>query len=230
MYVCVVSRVSLHEHGVTAEGIDGCYDCTSEVYILERYLERYPQMTAVALGSQLDAQPAVHKPATQLRLDTTRFNDPKWIASRALRAARLQQAAPTVGSDGQPLTAEEQEAALQLAEHELEQAEMADQAAAAAASSSSSSSAAAAAAPSAAGEGGMGDDAAAAAAAAASSASSANAATLPPPRNALEALKQNVGKFSQELSRRLTHTGLRTLATINNTVIKRAAFSRKNRL
>jgi hypothetical protein len=80
-----------------------------------------------------------------------------------------------------------------------------------------------------------------AAAAAASSSSTAAAASSSSPSDSmgdavatadlspLEQLKVNVGKFSQELSRRLTHGGTRTLATLNSAVIKRAAFSRKNR-
>jgi hypothetical protein len=49
------------------------------------------------------------------------------------------------------------------------------------------------------------------------------------PLTPLEVLKQNVGRFSQEISRRITHNSSRTLATVNAAVIKRAAFSRKNR-
>lgn len=210
MHFNSVTRVSLHEHAVTAEGLDGCYDCTAEVFILERYLERYPNMVPTACGSQMGVVPAAPKPATQLKLDSTKFNDPKWQESRrakqaALLQVTLDQDATLTASDGQPLT-----------EAELRAAEAAREAAAAAAEANADM-----------------EDAAAAAAASSSSSSAADSAmgdavpseALTP----LELLKQNVGRFSQEISRRITHGGSRTLATVNAAVIKRAAFSRKNR-
>ena len=36
-------RPSIFEHNVKLTGLDKCYDCTSEVYILTRYLERYSE-------------------------------------------------------------------------------------------------------------------------------------------------------------------------------------------
>ena len=223
MYFNTVTRVSLHEHGVTAEGLDGCYDCTAEVYILERYLERYPNMLETACGSQLAVTPSASAPATILRLDSTKFNDPAWQQQiKEREAARLPKMKIVIERevDGQPQT-EEQMAAAAAAAAESEMAvadsNMDDESAAAAAVAVPADAAA------------EYSSASTAASAAAASSDMGDAAPSVP-LSAFDQLKQNVGKFSQELSRRLTNGGTRTLATVNASVIKKAAFSRKNRL
>jgi len=219
------TRVSLHEHGVTAEGLDGCWDCTSEVFILERYLERFPHMLPVACGSQLGVAPSASQPSIQLKLDTTRFRDPIWLKKQEERELQRRKKASmkiTLEQDEEEEdggAAEQMEAEATMEEKnqspdagmaeeskEAEQLSAAGEMDTAAAASMSVESAAAG------GESSMED--------------AAPIVALSP----LEELKVNVGKMSQELSRRLTHGGTRTLATVNDTIIKRAAFSRKNRV
>jgi hypothetical protein len=241
-----ITRVGLHEHGVTAEGLDGCFDCSSEVYVLERYLERFPSMLAAALGSQMNVQPQPSAPATALKLDNTLFNDPAWQAKqRAREAARMPKLRIELRRDDAD-GAEGEEATMAPAEGSEDA--MGDEAAsAAAAAAASPAEATASPSPSAANEAMSADAAAAAAAgsspapsaaasgdamgdAPAAAAAAASSSPLPSNLSAAEQLKLNVGKFSQELSRRLTKGGARTLATVNAQVIKKAAFSRKNRL
>jgi hypothetical protein len=212
-----VTRVSLHEHGVEAEGLDGCYDCTAEVYILERYLERYPNLLHTAVGSQLSVVPHASAPAVTLRLDTTKFKDPAWLAKQE---AKKKQFLITLvnDQDGQPLS----EAQIEAAKMEFEQQQAANVDMEETAAGAENMDAAAAASPSAAA-------AAAASGSPAVAADSMEDAAPSVPLSPLEQLKVNVGKFSQELSRRITNDGTRTLATLNDRVIKKAAFSRKNR-
>lgn len=213
-----VTRVSLHEHGVMAEGLDGCGDCTAETYILERYLERYPNMLATAAGSQMTVTPQASAPAASLKLDTTKFKDPAWQAKQAAKRRQFLITLENDTTDGQPMTEEQIKAATE--KFDAEQA--ADAAGA--------------------GDADMDGGAAAATAAAASAAATgADAAMEPsPPGDAamddapaeltpLEQLKQNVGRFSQEVSCRLTKGGLRSLAVLNDKMIARVSFSRKNR-
>ena len=232
---------------MTAEGLDGCFDCSSEVYVLERYLERFPSMLAAALGSQLNVQPQPSAPATALKLDNTLFNDPAWQAKqRAREAARMPKLRIELRRDDADGAAEEGEEATMTPAEGAEDAMGDEAASAAAAAAASPAEATASPSPSATNDA-MSADASAAAAvsspaqsAAASgdamgdapTAAAAAAASSPSPSNlsAAEQLKLNVGKFSQELSRRLTKGGTRTLATVNAQVIKKAAFSRKNRL
>jgi len=221
-----ITRVGLHEHGVTAEGLDGCFDCSSEVYVLERYLERFPSMLSVALGSQKDVLPQSDKPATMLKLDTTKFNDPKWQErQRAREAARMPKLRIEVRRDDAEL-GEEEEPPMDAAEGKEDT--MGDEAASAAAAAATAGEAASPAAAAAAAASPM--DSNGAAAAAASSSSAMGDAAPAVELSAVDQLKLNVGKFSQELSRRLTKGGTRTLATVNAQVIKKAAFSRKNRM
>jgi hypothetical protein len=106
------TRVSLHEHGVEAEGLDGCYDCSAEVFILERYLERYPHMLEVACGSQMAVLPKPSEPAVQLRLDTTRFNDPEWQKRQEERRKKSVLTVSVINdSDGQPMSMQQIEEA-----------------------------------------------------------------------------------------------------------------------
>jgi hypothetical protein len=240
-----ITRVGLHEHGVTAEGLDGCFDCSSEVYVLERYLERFPSMLAAALGSQMNVQPQPSAPATALKLDNTLFNDPAWQAKqRAREAARMPKLRIELRRDDAD-GAEGEEATMAPAEG-AEDAMGDEAASAAAAAAASPAEATASPSPSAVNEAMTADAAAAAAASSPASSAAASgdamgdapaaaaaaASPSPSPSNlsAAEQLKLNVGKFSQELSRRLTKGGTRTLATVNAQVIKKAAFSRKNRL
>ena len=216
-----VTRVCLHEHGVTAEGLDGCYDCTSEVFILERYLERYPHMVPTAVGSQMSVVPTASAPATQLKLDTTKFKDPEGLAKQAEKKAKFLITLVNDTFDGQPLTEEQRQEAekqfdqqqakdveMHMEEEQKQQQQQPDQESSLAPASSSTST-----------------DAAASAAGGDSMEDAAPTTALTPEAE----LKLNVGKFSQELSRRLTHGGTRTLATLNEKIIQKAAFSRKNR-
>jgi hypothetical protein len=221
-----VTRVSLHEHGVTAEGLDGCGDCTAEVFILERYLERYPNMLQIAVGSQLTVTPSASGPAVQLKFDTTRFKDPEWQARQ--KAKREKFLVTLVNDhDGQPLTEEQMRAAGEQFDLQQEQEQNVEMAV----DESSAPSAAAAAASS---SDAMAISSDATMGAAASSSSGGDNASMEDAApsfelSSAEQLKLAVGKFSQELSRRITNGGTRTLATLNEKMVQKAAFSRKNR-
>jgi len=62
-YFNTVTRVARYQHGVRAEGLDGCYDCASEVHILRAYLEKYG----------LKCLPTVREKLTQWRKQTNRL-------------------------------------------------------------------------------------------------------------------------------------------------------------
>jgi hypothetical protein len=53
MYFNNVTRVSLYPHNVKGDGIDYCYDCRGEVYILEKYFLKYKKELKVKARNEL---------------------------------------------------------------------------------------------------------------------------------------------------------------------------------
>lgn len=65
----ISTRVNTYRHSVCAEGIDFCYDCTCEVYVLYRYLrKRHPDWSVI----YMDAYTYVHEGCHQHTSPTRR--------------------------------------------------------------------------------------------------------------------------------------------------------------
>ena len=48
-----VTRTTYFEHNVVGEGIDHCFDCSSEIFILKKYLEKYSKDKMNSLDKQI---------------------------------------------------------------------------------------------------------------------------------------------------------------------------------